>query len=157
MADETSEFLRHIMQYCSSAERCTQDVKHKLISWNVPEEKWDEILQKLYRENFLDDTRYANSYVSDKWKLDHWGKQKMKHGLLQKGFNEADIEAVLHSIDPKEYAAGLHMVLSKKRNELKMEDPVVLAKRLLSFAKNKGYEDEEIWQWMNANGIDLEM
>jgi regulatory protein len=155
-SDDTSEFLRHIMQYCASAERCTQDVTNKLVSWNVPEEKWEEILDTLRRENFLDDTRYATSYVSDKWKLDHWGKQKIKHGLLQKGFKEPGIEAALNAIEPKDYAAGLHLVLSKKRNELNIEDHVILAKKLLSFAKNKGFEDEEIWLWLNVNGIDLD-
>ena len=71
-----SDFLNRCMRYCSGAERCTQDVVKKLVTWEAPEDEYEVILETLRKEKFLDDTRYANSFVADKWRLDQWGTRQ---------------------------------------------------------------------------------
>jgi regulatory protein len=148
--------LNRILSYCAQAERCTQDVVKKLASWDVPEEDMDEILERLRQDKFLDDTRYAKSFVNDKWRLDQWGRVKIRNSLFQKGFDEMQIEHALEVIDQEEYVSGMQILLSKKRNTIKSETQVNQMKKLLSFGQNRGFEEELIWQWLEREGLSFE-
>jgi regulatory protein len=62
------------MSYCARGERCTEDVVTKLKTWEVPESLQRGIIETLYSENFLDDSRFAKSFANDKWRFNGWGK-----------------------------------------------------------------------------------
>jgi regulatory protein len=148
-----SDFLSRSMRYCSGAERCTQDVVKKLVSWEAPEEEFETILETLRKEKFLDDTRYAHSYVADKWRLDQWGKVKIRNGLFQKGISEALIEMAIETIDLEGYTAILHHLLMKKRESIKRESTTSQMQKLLSFGASRGFEEELIWSWMERERV----
>lgn len=156
-SEPNSDILHRILQYCAKSEHCTQDVRQKLISWIVPDDEIEEILVRLRHEKFLDDNRYALSFVTEKWKLDHWGKEKIRNSLLSKGMDEETVQQVLETISEEEYLKGMDQLLNKKRNELKTVDPSSLVKRLMSFAISRGFEEEKVIQWLEANGFDLDL
>ncbi len=151
------DILQRIMRYCAQTERCTTEVKSKLKSWNVLQDQVDVIIPILVREKFLDDVRFLKSYVAEKWNLDHWGKEKIRYGLELKGFEKIQIQKELDSIDQQQYAAGMHLTLTKKRNEIKSEDQNAQVKKILSFGLRRGFEEELIFQWLKSNGFDLDM
>lgn len=151
-----SDFLSRCMRYCSGAERCTQDVMKKLVSWEAPEEEYETILETLRKEKFLDDTRYAHSFVADKWRLDQWGKVKIRNGLFQKGISETLIQNAIDTIDQDGYVAVLHNLLEKKRVSIKKEAMTSQMKKLLSFGATRGFEEELIWQWMESKGLSFD-
>lgn len=151
-----SDFLSRCMRYCSGAERCTQDVLKKLVSWEAPEDEYETILETLRKEKFLDDTRYANSFVADKWRLDQWGKVKIRNGLFQKGISETLIQNAIDTIDQDGYVAVLHNLLEKKRASIKNEAMTSQMKKLLSFGSGRGFEEELIWQWMEGKGLSFD-
>src|SRR5690242_17488884 len=106
-----SDFLQRAMKYCAESERCTHDVSIKLEAWGVSEDEMDRILQKLYAEKFIDDQRFANSYVTEKRNLDQWGRIKIAHSLQQKNLNEKIIDNALNTIDEEKYIEGLYELL----------------------------------------------
>jgi regulatory protein len=148
MAKKEKNILRDIMQYCAKAEHCTQDVVFKLRSWNVEEEEVESILERLQSENFLNDARYAKAYVNDKWKLDHWGKKKIRHQLFLKNIDDKLLEGPLSAIDEEEYKSELASQLLKKESELPGNDPQQLVTKLYNFAVSRGFEEELIMQWI---------
>ena len=153
---DKSDFLNRCMRYCSGAERCTQDVVKKLFTWEAPEDEYEVILETLRKEKFLDDTRYANSFVADKWRLDQWGKVKIRNGLFQKGISETLIQNAIDTIDQDGYVAVLHNLLEKKRVSIKKEAMTSQMKKLLSFGASRGFEEELIWQWMESKGLSFD-
>ena len=150
MAKKEKNILREIMQYCAKAEHCTQDVVTKLKGWEVDKVEIDSILEKLYQENFLNDARYAQAYVNDKWKLDHWGKKKIRHQLFLKNIDDRFVEKALDTIDEEEYKTELIKQLSKKENELNGLDRDQLITRLYNFGASRGFEEELIMQWIQG-------
>lgn len=146
-----SDFLKRAMRYCAGVEHCTQDVVLKLRSWKASEEEVDEIIKTLREQNFLDDTRYARAFVSDKWKLNLWGREKIRHGLLQKGIDASVIQNSLNTIDEEEYIKGLHQLLHKKRKELAQDDRFAETRKLVSFAASRGFEEELVFTWLESN------
>jgi regulatory protein len=155
MTISRSDFLQRIMKYCAEAERSTHDVLTKLVSWGIPLEETEIILAKLRAEKFLDDNRYANSYVTEKWNLDRWGKIKIAHALHQKNLDEKIIEEALNRIDFHDYVLGLHDMLRKKLKEVKSDDRMEDAKRVMMFAMSRGFEEELILEWLGKEGFDV--
>ncbi len=141
------------MQYCAKAEHCTQDVVTKLKTWEVNEIEIDTILEKLRLENFLNDARYAKAYINDKWKLDGWGKKKIRHQLFLKNIDEKFIEGPLASIDAEEYKAELNEQLLKKEREWTSLDQQQILTKLFNFAVSRGFEEELIMQWIHNRKI----
>ena len=68
-------------QLCSRSEQCSADIRRKMITYDLVNEVVEEIIEKLKKEKFLDDQRYVKSYISDKFRLNKWGKIKMKYYL----------------------------------------------------------------------------
>jgi len=150
MERKDKNFMRDIMQYCAKTEHCTTDVIKKLKAWNVEEDEIELVLEKLRKEKFLDDARYTKAYVNDKWRLEHWGKKKIRHQLFLKNIDDRLVEKALDAIDEEEYKTELIKQLAKKEKELKGLDRDQLITRLYNFGASRGFEEELIMQWIQG-------
>jgi regulatory protein len=151
MTISRSDFQQRIMKYCAEAERCSQDVLARLISWGMSPEEADIILTKLRTDKFLDDERYARSYVTEKWNLDKWGRIKIENALRQKKINDDLIADTINTIDDNEYLEALHEILRNKAREVKSENPSDDARRVMMYAQSRGFEEELVEAWIENN------
>ena len=151
MSDEKSTYLDRVMKYCAAAERCSHDVVTKLISWGINLEEAEIILTKLRKEKFLDDKRYTQSYVSEKWNLDLWGRIKIQNALQQKQVDEMIIADAIASIDEQDYLQKLHSMMRDKLREVKSGNSKDDARRVFMYATSKGFEEELVGDWINDN------
>ena len=152
----TPEIIRRITKYCAEAEKCTHDVTEKLVDWGVDPVDFENILKKLRDGNFLDDTRYANTYVAEKWSLDRWGKIKIENSLLQKNIDENVIREAISEIDDKKYLEGLHELLRTKYRDVKSGAVDTDAKRVMMFALSRGFEEDLITEWLEKEIVNRE-
>ena len=139
------------MKYCAETEHCTQDVMRKMGEWGVEETDIVDLLEVLLREKFVDDARYAMSYVSEKWKLYQWGKIKIRHQLEEKGISESLVEAAIDSIPQQEYISAVEDILHHKWTELKGKNDVATLKKVAAFGASRGIEEELIEAWIESN------
>ncbi len=143
-----TDFIQRISKYCAEAERCTYDVKAKLISYEIPPGETEIIIEKLRKENFLNDERYTKSYVSEKWNLDHWGRMKIENSLIQKQIPEDIIRQSLSTIDEDEYKIYLEDLLKQKLREVRSGNFMDDARRVHMYAVSKGFEEELVREWL---------
>lgn len=93
---------------CAKSERCTDELRRKLMGWHISAEDTEAILTSLRRRKFVDDERFAHAYVRDKWQFNHWGRRKILMGLAAKRIpSDVAREAVDTEIDADRYYAGL--------------------------------------------------
>ncbi|MEP6795677.1 MAG: regulatory protein RecX [Saprospiraceae bacterium] len=154
MSNPGNSILQRITKYCADAERSTHDALSKLISWGVPPDETEIILAKLRTEKFLDDQRFAKSYVTEKWNLDKWGRLKIENALQQKNIDPAIIHETLSIITEEEYLQGLNELLEKKYKEVKSNNPMDDARRIMMFALSRGFEEELIQEWLEKEEFD---
>ena len=147
--------LQRSMEYCADAERSLHDVTQKLQSWGASPDELESIINSLVAEKFLDESRYAKSYVSEKWNLDRWGKLKIENTLRQKNIDEDIIHKALDTIDDFEYEQQMHEVLRKKYKEVKSENRSDDARRIMMFAQSRGFEAERIEEWLSKEGFEF--
>jgi len=144
MNEEYLKARDKITRLCSRQEKCSSDVKAKLVAWGLPPDQQAELLTFLIENKFVDDKRYAFAFVRHHHRLKKWGKQKIRHALALKKIPETLMQAALKEIPPEEYLQTLMQELKKKRAMLHAKNRFDLLARLQRFALSKGYEPDII-------------
>jgi len=147
--DKTKEMLSYAMHLCGRAEMCREDIREKLLRWNLEAEKIDQIIQILEKENFINEERYTGFFIRDKLKFNKWGKIKIRYSLKMKKIPESIINSGLDNIDEVEYLDFLRTELSKKP-EFRSKKKNDIAK-LVRFAQSRGFELDLILAVLKAD------
>ena len=136
--------LKKVLHYCAYQDRCTQEVRNKLATFDMSDSEKEKIMQLLVDEGFIDDERYASTFVKSKTHLKKWGVNKIRMSLKLKGLSDEIISNALSEIDPEMYREELMKVLkAKKINET---DPYKRKTKLVQYAIQKGYEPTLVWE-----------
>jgi len=150
MSDKLEIIMNKARHFCSYQERCTSEVKDKLVAWKAPASLMEKILALLKEENYLDDERFARTFASGKFRIKHWGKIRIRHELNSKGLSGDDIMKGLEEIDQEEYMKELERILTGKNKELNDNDPYRKRKKLISFVLQRGFEYDLVFQVLNS-------
>ena len=141
---------------CAQAEHCQQEMRDKMRRWELDETVQNRIIDRLIKERYVDDERYARAFVKDKIRYNKWGRRKVQQGLWQKRI-DADIQQrVLDEIDEKEYLDVLRPLLKQKRKSIMAESDYELNQKLIRFALGRGFGFDIIRQCLNVDDIDIE-
>jgi regulatory protein len=144
MLNET-DMLRQLAAYCSQAERCICDVRKKIQAENFPKEIEQNLIDKLIHEKFIDERRFARSFVHDKFHFNHWGVVKIGYELKMKGIpSDVCREAIDTTIDEDEYLTVLTDLLTAKKRSVKGRSQQDVYQKLFRFATSKGFESTHI-------------
>ena len=143
------ELLTLITHYCSREERCIYDVKKKISEYHLPESEIPEIIEFLKNEKYIDELRYTEAFVNDKFRFNKWGKYKINFALKQKHIPEHLISEALKNIPDENYHSLLHDELSKKLRSLSKSSSYELKSKLYRFAASRGYENDLILDVIN--------
>ncbi len=128
------------MYLCSRGEKCKSDIRKKLFDWKAKPEEFDKIIEELEKQQFIDEKRYANYYVKDKFRFNKWGRIKIKAMLYQKQIPEKLILESIDKIKEEDYLEMLINVINDKQKHLKETDAYKKKTKLLQFAVGKGFE-----------------
>ncbi len=137
--------LQKIKHYCAYQERCHHEVKEKLYSLGMHRKEVDELISQLIEENYLNEERFAIQYAGGKFRMNHWGKVKIKYALKQKQVSEYCIKKALLQIDNDAYMKTIEKLAAEKQNTLKGEkNDFVKLRKVLDYLLQKGFEADLI-------------
>lgn len=134
------EAYRYATGRCARAELCRTDLRPKLLARGLAPADADALLDRLERERYLDERRYAAAYVHDKLTYDRWGRLKVRQALRLKGVAAEAVDEALAAVDEADYRAGLDALMAAKRRTVKAPDAYTLRLKLLRFAAGRGFE-----------------
>ncbi|MDH6306083.1 regulatory protein [Parabacteroides sp. PF5-5] len=137
------EMMHRMAAWCSSAERCEQDVRTKITTAGLPAEAADRIITRLTQEKFLNEQRFARSFVNDKLRFNKWGRVKIAYELARKGISPFVRQEALEGIDEQEYTEILYSLLKSKKKTAGGKDERDTWYKLLRFASGRGFESRE--------------
>lgn len=104
-----------ISRYCAYQERSSGEVRQKLRLLGADSQTSQKLLQRLADDNFINEERFARAYVRGKFRINGWGRLKIKNGLRAKGVDENLIRTALsEEINPNEYNNLLQKIVSEK-------------------------------------------
>ncbi len=143
------EVLSKLMRYCAYKERSKKEVVDKLFSLGVNPGFNQPYLQNLIENNFLNYSRFASAFVLGKFRINRWGKQKIKQALYKKELDRDLIEEALSQISVEDYFKTLTDLASNKINSVKAKNKFDLRVKVTRYLSSKGYESELIKECMD--------
>lgn len=140
--------MSKLQRYCAYRERCRQEIHKKLSDLGYWGERADQIMNQLADERFWDEWRFAQVFVSDKFRLKRWGRIKIRQGLQQKQVPKVLIEKALkEEIAEEDYWQTLLYLAEKKKKTLREVTNILeLKQKMMRFLLQKGYESNMIWR-----------
>ena len=134
------EIKQKMVNYCVYQDRCHQEVEQKMRDFILIPEAKDEIFLYLIKERYLDEERFTRSYIRGKFNIKHWGRNKIKMHLKQKGISEKLIARCMDEIDEYEYEATAIALMQKQFGLIKSGNSYQKKSKVISFMLGKGYE-----------------
>lgn len=138
--------LARAAMLCSRCEQAEFDIRNKLKTWGISSGDIETIIDRLTREKYLDEERYAIAFTRDKFRFERWGRIKIAYHLKCKLISQHIIDKALSEIHETLYTQSLEHLLSQKARSLKGKEPIQIKASLLRFASSKGFEPELIYR-----------
>jgi len=143
--------LNKAMAQCSRREYCCEDVRNKLILWGISNDDSEKIISNLIKENFINEMRFAEAYVKDKFRYNKWGKVKIAAHLKMKKIPGEIIMTALGSIDYDVYNKALRDIITSHRRSVKFKNQYDLKAKLLRYGLSKGFESSLLYEVLNES------
>jgi regulatory protein len=132
--------LQKLRHFCGYQERCHNEARSKLYKLAISRKHHDVIIASLIEEGYLDEERFAIAFAGGKFRINEWGKQKIKHALKQKQVSEYSINKALRKIADNEYLPVLKRLAEEKYSSLQENDRALRIKRTIGYLLQKGFE-----------------
>lgn len=132
------------MRLCARAEKSTGDAQRLMRGWGLVERDREQVLERLLRDRFIDDSRYADAFVREKVRLSGWGEYKIRMALQRKGVAKELIDAALEQTDRDTMSKRLREQLSRKARTAKYTTQYELKTKLIRYGLSLGYDFEAV-------------
>ena len=145
LSQTEKEVKKKAEKLCVLREYSPFSIQNKLMKWGIEKSVGAKIVLELIKENFINEQRFADAYCKDKFKLNDWGKQKIKQMLQNHFLSEKVIEQALVAIDNEKYEQKIVQLAEKKWQSLKSKNTILEKKdKTANYLFNKGYETDLI-------------
>jgi regulatory protein len=142
--------LKKAMDLCAHQELCCSDIKKKLQSWGVDPVDSERITDILVLENFLNEARFSQAFVKDKFNYNKWGRVKIASHLRAKNIPGDIVKASLKTIDNEHYIKVLNDIITAHRRSVKARNGYELKAKLLRYGLSKGFESNLLYDLLNV-------
>lgn len=140
------EILKKMEYYCAYQERCYKEVEEKLYSYAATVSEKEAVLTHLIEQNYINEERFAQSFVRGKHNYKFWGKNRIINELKYRNISSRIIEIALKEIPETTYLSNFHALAEKNwENSTERKGPKK-NKKFVDFLLRKGYETHLIFE-----------
>ncbi|MBT8319539.1 MAG: RecX family transcriptional regulator [Gramella sp.] len=143
------EALQKLMHFCAYRDRSQKEVEDKLNELRMIPEAKEKIIISLMQENFLNEERFARSFVRGKFRIKKWGRIKITQELKKREISAPIIKLGLTEIKESEYRATLYELAEKKEKTISEPNAFKKKKKLADHLLRKGYESQFVFDCVN--------
>jgi regulatory protein len=149
MMSEKDALLR-LSALCAQGEHCQWEMTEKLRKWEIDDEAQARIMERLVKDRYVDDERFARAFVLDKIRYNKWGRRKVEQALYQKHIADDIRRRTLDDVSDEEYLKVLQPLLKQKRRSTKAASDYEMNQKLIRFALGRGFTFDIIRQCMDV-------
>ena len=144
--------LPKIQHFCAYQERCHAEVIDKLYSFGLNKKDIDQIVAQLIEDNYLNEERFARSFVNDKFRFNKWGRKKIEYQLKAKKVSAYNIKSGMKAIDEDDYLKLLEKEANNKLESLHKEKNVRTKNaKVFQYLLGRGFESNLISEVLKAD------
>jgi regulatory protein len=140
------EALAKLEHFCAYRERCPKEVRTKLTELGLRGQEAEQIFDVLREDGFFNEERFAQAFAGGKFRMNHWGRIRIRQELRMRDIGPAVVQQALDSIDEREYRKLLKQLLDKKRSQYKDDDNA--REKTAASLIRAGFEQELVFQYL---------
>lgn len=140
------EALAKLQNYCGYQERCIKEVGQKLRDMGIDPGNSDTIIGCLQRDNYLNEERFAKSFVKGKFQIKKWGRNRLKAELKQRAIAINHITHALAQFSDDDYINAFNELAEKKCLSLRENDKNKKRKKLVDYLLYRGWESNMVYE-----------
>lgn len=144
------EATKKLEHYCAYQERCHKEVRQKLETMYMIPEAIDTIVVHLLKHNFLNEARFAKTFVSGKFRIKRWGRRRLTLELKKKDISKVNINQALNTIDKEEYIEVFNALAEKKAHTITETNVFKKRKKLIDYLLYRGWKPALVYDKANA-------
>ena len=147
--------LEKLKKYCAYQDRCHQEVRNKILQYEIYGDDLEFIIAELIQEKFLDEERFARSYARGKFRMKKWGRNRIKMELQQREVSEYCIKKAMDEIEEEEYSEVLKEILLQNIKKNQSLGRVLAVDKAIKYAVKRGYESQRIFKELDVINSDI--
>lgn len=144
--EEAQKKLEH---FCVYQERCHREVNEKLIDMKMIPEARDLIIVHLIENDFLNEQRFANTFVRGKFRIKKWGKYRLNRELRQRDICKKLVQSALEQISDEDYKKTLDELATRKLSSMRESNLQKKNKKLINYLLYRGWERHLVYEKIN--------
>jgi regulatory protein len=154
--DSRERAIQQALLFLSYRARSENEIRKNLSKHEIPEAVIEETLERLRRDGFANDKKFASAWVENRSTFRPRGRRALAQELRQKGIDDSTIESALEGIDDEAlaYEAG-----QKKARKLRVQEWTEFRKKMSEFLARRGFSYSDIapivkrlWNEAHAEG-----
>ena len=132
--------------YCAYQERCHKEVIAKLRTLGMIPSVIDKIISELIKANYLNETRFTQSFVRGKFRIKKWGKNRILQELKVRDISSFNIKSGMKEISDDNYQKTFYELFEKRRREVKQLTKTEQKKKIFSYMSYRGWENSKVYE-----------
>ncbi len=137
-------------RYCAYQERCHQEVRSKLKEMRMIPTVVDHIVHHLIQNNYLNESRFAQSFARGKFRVKKWGRNRIVRELKLRDISNYNIQLALKEIPENSYLETFEDLVEKRLRQLSGETNLQKKKKKLAdYLFYRGWEPHLVWEKVN--------
>jgi regulatory protein len=133
-----------IASFCAYQERYQQEVRNKLHERGIYGDEAEELIAYLISEGYLNEERFAQAFVSGKFRIKKWGRNKILQELKFRQISPNCIKSGMKEIDAEDYWQTLLHLVEKKASLIKETDDFKKRYKTHQYLMGRGFENDLI-------------
>lgn len=143
------EAKKKLEYYCAYQERCHKEVRTKLEEMSMIPQAIDLIIVHLIEHNFLNEERFARTFVQGKFNIKKWGKRRLALELKRKDIAKANINQAINEINDEIYDKTFVELAEKQHARIKETNKYKKRKKLINYLLYRGWESQIVYDKVN--------
>ncbi len=145
------EAQKKLDHYCAYQERCHFEVEQKLKELQMIPSAQEVIISKLIEENYLNESRFAQSFARGKFRIKKWGKQRIIRELKGRKISDYNIKLGLKEISALDYQSTFYHLFEKRKEAVSNYSISIQKKKIIDFMVYRGWETHLIYDALREN------
>ena len=125
------------------------EVYKKLRTFSSSNSDINEVIGKLISDDYLNETRFSESFVRGKFKNKNWGRVRLSLELKKRSISKKNIEIAMRQIHEDDYQnkfkERFYFLVEKFKNEKK----IMMKKKIFDYFNYRGWEHAIIYNEIN--------
>lgn len=138
---------QQILRYCAGQDRSHLEVRLKLIQLKIYGADLESVLTELIQQDFLNEERFARSFVRGKFRMKGWGREKIARELARHELSDYIMRKAWQEIDEEEYRTSAQDQATKIAQPLissRLPAPQI-RKKVYDALRRRGFEHDIVW------------